>query len=316
MKVTRLFIANFSFKGRILVCIDTTLLDCSALMAAMSVWFPFSLISFLLILLFLSGLNAVSHQKLETTHPLNVSHFFNFHPNATSHHGEGHGFPLFSTTKSTAVAQPSFLINALSKTMKSQATANLSASKAASTPRVSFRYGDTLMVEVMVGTPSQKQRMVLDTGSELSWLHCAHKASKPPPFDPTLSPSYNSVPCNSPVCTQKTADFPVPASCDAKRLCSFTYSYADGTDVEGNLGSDVVTFHPTSPTAAPLRIPGVVLGCASAALPGTPGLMGLNRGALSFVSQLQTVNIPSKFSYCIADRFLSPDSAGLLYFGN
>jgi len=286
-------------------------------MAEISVFFPFPLIRFVLIFLFFSRLIAQSDQKLEITDLLNVSHFFDFHSNATSHHhGESHGFPLFSTSTSTAAAWPSFLVKALTKKMKSQANANLSASKPASTARVPFHYSNTLMVEVMVGTPSQKQRMVLDTGSELSWLHCAHKASNPPPFDPTHSPSYNSVPCNSPVCTKKTADFPVPASCDAKRLCYFTYTYADGTYVEGNLGSDVVTFHPTNPRAGPLRIPGVVLGCASSALPGTPGLMGLNRGALSFVSQLQTVNIPSKFSYCIVDRFLYPNSPGLLFFGN
>jgi hypothetical protein len=202
--------------------------------------------------------------------------------------------------------------------MNSQANGNLSSSKAAGPAGMSFSYSDTLMVEVMVGTPPQKQRMVLDTGSELSWLYCAKKASSnPPPFDPTLSPSYNAVPCNSPVCKEKTADFPVPVSCDdAKRFCYFTYMYADGTDVEGKLGSDVVNLQPSSPTAAPLRIPGVVLGCASSALPGTPGLMGLNRGALSFVSQLQTINISRKFSYCIADRFLSADSPGVLFFGN
>jgi len=172
------------------------------------------------------------------------------------------------------------------------------------------------MVEVMVGTPPQKQRMVLDTGSELSWLHCAHAASsKARPFDPTLSSSYRAVPCKSPVCTKKTADFPLPIICD-KRLCHFTCSYADFTAVEGNLARDVVTLRSSNIKAAALRIPGVVLGCASSALPGTPGLMGLNRGALSFVSQLQTLNIAPKFSYCIADRFLSPDSPGLLFFGN
>jgi hypothetical protein len=216
-------------------------------------------------LLFLSGFNALSHQKLETTNPLNVSYFLNFHPNASSHHGDGHGLPLFSTSTSTSTAYPSFLISALSKTMNSQANGNLSSSKAAGPAGMSFSYSDTLMVEVMVGTPPQKQRMVLDTGSELSWLYCAKKASSnPPPFDPTLSPSYNAVPCNSPVCKEKTADFPVPVSCDdAKRFCYFTYMYADGTDVEGKLGSDVVNLQPSSPTAAPLRIPGVVLGCAS-----------------------------------------------------
>jgi hypothetical protein len=285
-------------------------------MAVISVVSPFQLIRFVHILLILSRLNALSHRKLETANPLNVSHFLNFHPNATPHQGEGHGLPLFSTSKSTATGWSSFLMTALTRTMRSQANANLSASKAAATASVPFHYSDTLMVEVLVGTPPQKQRMVLDTGSELSWLYCAHKDSNPPPFDPTLSPSYNTVPCNSSVCSEKTIDFPVPTSCDAKSLCYFTYTYADGTDVEGNLGSDVVTLQPSNPTAAPLRIPGVVLGCASSALPDTPGLMGLNRGALSFVSQLQTLDIASKFSYCIADRFLSADSPGVLYFGN
>lgn len=282
-------------------------------MAAISVFSPFLFMPSVLILLFLSSISGLSHLAPETTDPLNVSHFFNLHPNATSSHGEGHGFPLFSPTTSAAVTWPSFLINALSKTVKNQANANLSASKAAATARVTFRYsGPALMVEAMVGTPPQKQRMVLDTGSELSWLHC----SKTPAFDHTLSSSYKAVPCKSPVCTKKTADFPLPASCDAKRLCHFTCAYADSTDVEGNLASDVVSLLPSNTRATALRIPGLVLGCASSALAGTPALMGLNRGALSFVSQLRTLNIPPKFSYCIADRFHSPDSPGLLYFGN
>lgn len=130
-------------------------------MAAISVSSPFPFIRFVLILFILSRLNALSNRKLETANPLNVSRFLNFHPNATyQHQGEGHGFPLFSISATTAAVRPSFLINALRKTTKSHGNANLSASKVAATASVAFNYSDTLMVEVLVGTPPQKQRMV------------------------------------------------------------------------------------------------------------------------------------------------------------
>ncbi|KAK3406979.1 hypothetical protein EUGRSUZ_K03110 [Eucalyptus grandis] len=150
--------------------------------------------------------------------------------------------------------------------------------------------------------------MVIDTGSELSWLHCNRTPDFPLSFDPTRSASYAPIPCSSPTCTARTRDFPIPASCDAGNLCHATLSYADASSSEGNLAAD--TFYVGSG-----RIPGMVFGCMGSASSSNPeedarntGLMGMNLGSLSFVSQM---GFP-KFSYCISGS----DFSGILLLGD
>lgn len=105
----------------------------------------------------------------------------------------------------------------------------------------------------------------------------------------------------------RTRDFTVPASCDPKKLCHATLSYADATSVDGNLAHDAFRF-------TDLVLPGVIFGCMDMDSSSnqeedskTTGLMGLNRGSLSFVTQM---GYP-KFSYCISDL----DSTGVLLLG-
>jgi hypothetical protein len=84
-------------------------------------------------------------------------------------------------------------------------------------------------------------------------------------------------------------------------------SYADGSSSDGALATDVFAVG----SAPPLR---AAFGCMSSAFDSSPdgvasaGLLGMNRGALSFVSQAST----RRFSYCISDR----DDAGVLLLGH
>ncbi|KAJ6362999.1 hypothetical protein OIU78_003233 [Salix suchowensis] len=89
--------------------------------------------------------------------------------------------------------------------------------------------------------------------------------------------------------------------------CHATLSYADASSSDGNLASDV--FHIGSSD-----ISGLVFGCMDSVFSSNTdedskntGLMGMNRGSLSFVSQL---GFP-KFSYCISGT----DFSGLLLLG-
>ncbi|PWA94749.1 Aspartic peptidase [Artemisia annua] len=149
--------------------------------------------------------------------------------------------------------------------------------------------------------------MVLDTGSELTWLHCKKTQTQLLTFDPIHSSSYKPITCSSPVCMTRTRDFSIPASCDPKKLCHATLSYADATSVEGNLAYETLHF-PGSDQ------PGVIFGCMDTSSSSnqeedskTTGLMGMNRGSLSFVTQM---GYP-KFSYCISGQ----DATGVLIFG-
>ncbi|KAL7612910.1 hypothetical protein Lser_V15G08800 [Lactuca serriola] len=173
--------------------------------------------------------------------------------------------------------------------------------------KLPFQHNVSLTVTLAVGSPPQPVTMVLDTGSELSWFHCNKTPTTPLSYDPLHSKSYTPVPCSSPICMTRTRDFTVPASCDPKKLCHATLSYADATSVDGNLAYD--TFHFTDSD-----LPGVIFGCMDMESSSnqdedskTTGLMGMNRGSLSFVTQ---IGFP-KFSYCISGQ----DSTGVLLFG-
>ncbi|KAL6614179.1 hypothetical protein ACP70R_036449 [Stipagrostis hirtigluma subsp. patula] len=184
--------------------------------------------------------------------------------------------------------------------------------------KLRFHHNVSLTVSLAVGTPPQNVTMVLDTGSELSWLLCARgrpgspsaAAAAPAPknasFRPRASATFAAVPCGSAQC--RSRDLPAPPSCDgASRQCRVSLSYADGSTSDGALATDVFAFG----DARPLR---AAFGCMATAYDSSPdgvataGLLGMNRGALSFVSQAST----RRFSYCISDR----DDAGVLLLGH
>lgn len=180
----------------------------------------------------------------------------------------------------------------------------------------------SLAVPIMLGTPPQEVLMEIDTGSELSWVQCkscngCSAGTQSSIFNPFVSTSYREIPCNSLVCTEETKDLPSPIYCDDAKLCHFTINYADGSSGEGNLGRENVTLG-KNPV-----MQGLVFGCVNSSFLNndssdpqlTTGLMGLNRGALSFVQQLGS-NYPKKFSYCISDSVNSFSSLGILIFGD
>ncbi|XP_057778098.1 aspartic proteinase PCS1-like [Salvia miltiorrhiza] len=173
--------------------------------------------------------------------------------------------------------------------------------------KLPFTHNVTLTVSLAVGTPPQNVTMVLDTGSELSWLQCNTTRRDRPAFDPVRSMSYTPVACSSPTCTTQTQDFSIPASCDAKNLCHAVLSYADASSSEGNLAMDNFTIVGS-------KFPGTIFGCMDSGFSSnaeedskTTGLMGMNRGSLSFISQMGF----KKFSYCISGS----DFSGILLFG-
>lgn len=191
--------------------------------------------------------------------------------------------------------------------MKTQTQYSSPIPKRSSTEKVNFSHNVSLTVTLTVGSPPQSVTMVLDTGSELSWLHCKKSQIFETAFCPTCSQSYSPVPCSSRTCTTRTHDFINPVSCDPRKLCHAVVSYADSTSLEGNLATD--TFR-----MAGTPMPGTVFGCMDTGVSTnvgedskTTGLLGLNRGSLSFVSQTGF----RKFSYCISGL----DSSGVLLLG-
>ena len=174
--------------------------------------------------------------------------------------------------------------------------------------KLAFQHNVTLTISLTIGSPPQNVTMVLDTGSELSWLHCKKQQNINSVFNPHLSSSYTPIPCMSPICKTRTRDFLIPVSCDSNNLCHVTVSYADFTSLEGNLASDTFAISGSGQ-------PGIIFGSMDSGFSSnanedskTTGLMGMNRGSLSFVTQM---GFP-KFSYCISGK----DASGVLLFGD
>ncbi|KAI4367084.1 hypothetical protein MLD38_022862 [Melastoma candidum] len=190
-----------------------------------------------------------------------------------------------------------------------------SPASSSSTYKSSFTYSRVLVISLPVGTPPQSQPIILDTGSQLSWIRCNNNNSSlfpkvhlspPPPtttFDPSLSSSFSALPCDNSLCTPSVPDYSLPTSCDQHRLCHYSYFYADGTLAEGNLVREQIPLAGTPP---------LVLGCASGGTDGN-GTLGMNLGRLSFASQSKV----TKFSYCVPGRTQSgPAPTGSFYLGN
>ncbi|XP_016450039.1 aspartic proteinase PCS1-like [Nicotiana tabacum] len=171
-----------------------------------------------------------------------------------------------------------------------------------------FKYSMALIVTLPIGTPPQNQEMVLDTGSQLSWIQCDKKTPKKPPpttsFDPSLSSSFSALPCNHPLCKPRIPDFTLPTSCDQNRLCHYSYFYADGTLAEGNLVREKFTFSNSQIT------PPLILGCATESS-DDKGILGMNLGRFSFASQAKV----QKFSYCVPSRQGNLLPSGTFYLG-
>uniref|UniRef100_K3ZTA2 Peptidase A1 domain-containing protein n=1 Tax=Setaria italica TaxID=4555 RepID=K3ZTA2_SETIT len=177
----------------------------------------------------------------------------------------------------------------------------------------------TLNYVATVGLGGGEATVIVDTASELTWVQCAPCESchdqQDPLFDPTSSPSYAAVPCNSSSCDalRVAAGMSGPAAAcggDQPAACGYTLSYRDGSYSRGVLARDELSL-------AGEAIDGFVFGCGTsnqgAPFGGTSGLMGLGRSQLSLVSQTMD-QFGGVFSYCLPLK--ESDSSGSLVLGD
>ncbi|KAG8382928.1 hypothetical protein BUALT_Bualt05G0130800 [Buddleja alternifolia] len=158
---------------------------------------------------------------------------------------------------------------------------------------------------VGIGHPPSQAYMVLDTGSDVSWVQCAPCADcyqqADPIFNPTLSSSFTPLTCDAHQC--KSLDV---SEC-RNDTCLYEVSYGDGSYTVGDFVTETITFGGSA------AVNNVAIGCGhnnEGLFVGAAGLIGLGGGALSFPSQINA----SSFSYCLVDR--DSDSASTLEFGS
>lgn len=160
---------------------------------------------------------------------------------------------------------------------------------------------------VGIGSPARELYMVLDTGSDVTWVQCQPCADcyqqSDPVFDPSLSSSYAAVPCDSPRCR----DLDTAACRNATGACLYEVAYGDGSYTVGDFATETLTLGDSAPVA------NVAIGCGhdnEGLFVGAAGLLALGGGPLSFPSQISA----STFSYCLVDR--DSPAASTLQFGD
>ncbi|KAL2905624.1 Protein ASPARTIC PROTEASE IN GUARD CELL 1 [Bienertia sinuspersici] len=152
-----------------------------------------------------------------------------------------------------------------------------------------------------VGSPSKEFFMVIDTGSDISWLQCQPCSDcyqqTDPIFSPSSSSSYSPLTCNTRECTT------LEVSACRNSACLYQVSYGDGSYTVGDFVTETVSFGSSG------RVPKVAIGCGhenEGLFVGAAGLLGLGGGPLSLTSQIKATS----FSYCLVDRD-SPKSSAL-----
>ncbi|XP_028550683.1 aspartyl protease family protein At5g10770-like [Dendrobium catenatum] len=149
------------------------------------------------------------------------------------------------------------------------------------------------IVNIGLGTPAKSFSLMLDTGSDITWIQCipcVHCYTQKNPFyNPTQSSTFTNIPCNTNYCTQLKR-----FGCSSNSTCLYETRYADFSSSNGSFIQDTLTF--SSDTIHNFRF-----GCGhnnTGYFGQADGLLGLGRGVVSIISQT-TQLYNNIFSYCL-----------------
>lgn len=197
----------------------------------------------------------------------------------------------------------------------STSTQSPSISAAAEVPLTSGIGFQTLNYVTTITLGGANLTVIVDTGSDLTWVQCkpcsSCYAQRDPLFDPARSATYAAVPCNASACAASLrAATGTPGSCATAtdERCYYALAYGDGSSSRGVLATDTVGLGRAT-------LGRFVFGCGLSnrgLFGGTAGLVGLGRTELSLVSQTRPT-YGGAFSYCLP---ASSSSSGSLSLGD
>ncbi|XP_039140810.1 aspartic proteinase nepenthesin-2-like [Dioscorea cayenensis subsp. rotundata] len=166
------------------------------------------------------------------------------------------------------------------------------------------RRGHMYSLDTAIGTPWSRVTVSLDTGSDLTWVQC-EPCSKcfdkilSSTFDPDFSTTYKTMNCEYQQCRAFYGTTTIGCAWKDERICQFKQEYMDDSFAQGDLSEDYFQFQGTNGTRKRSDSP-LKFGCAHDTKghfsPQDDGIMGMGRGKLSFITQL---NI-SRFSHCLS----------------
>lgn len=158
--------------------------------------------------------------------------------------------------------------------------------------------------------------VIVDTGSDLTWVQCQPCGScynqEEPLFNPSNSLSFRSIPCNASTCRslqQETGTFQA-CGYSSSLTCDYYVSYGDGSYTKGELAMESLNLGAKS-------VDNFVFGCgrSNKGLFGeASGLMGLGKGEVSLISQTSSL-FGGVFSYCLPSSDTG-ESGSLILGGN
>lgn len=154
------------------------------------------------------------------------------------------------------------------------------------------------LMKLQIGTPPVEIEALIDTASSIVWTQCLPCLScynqQDPIFDPSKSSTYKEKKCDE----------------DPNNPCRYEANYADQSYSKGAYATETVTFQST--TGQPFVMAETTIGCGhnnSLTSPTASGIIGLDRGASSLISQMSE-NFYGFFSYCFSRKETSKINFG------
>ncbi|KAH0982953.1 hypothetical protein GBA52_010130 [Prunus armeniaca] len=164
-------------------------------------------------------------------------------------------------------------VRSLQSQFKNRVSGRIKDASEAQIPLTSGIRLQTLNYIVTVELGGRNMTVIVDTGSDLTWVQCQPCKlcynQQEPLFNSSASPSYKSVLCNSSTCQSLQFDTGNSGACGSNPTsCNYVVNYGDGSNNKGLFG-------------------------------GASGLMGLGRSeSVSLVSQTSAL-FGGVFSYCL-----------------
>ncbi|XP_061373131.1 aspartyl protease family protein At5g10770-like [Gastrolobium bilobum] len=206
------------------------------------------------------------------------------------------------------------LVRSIQNQFRKMVSSQIADASEAQVPLTSGIKLQTLNYIVTMGLGGQNMTMIVDTGSDLTWVQCEPCEScynqQGPLFKPSTSPSYQSILCNSTTCQSLPFATGNSGACGSNSsTCDYVVNYGDGSYTTGELGVEHLSF-------GGISVSNFVFGCGrnnKGLFGGTSGLIGLGRSDLSVISQTKAT-FGGVFSYCLPST--DAEASGSLVIGN
>lgn len=183
-------------------------------------------------------------------------------------------------------------------------------------------------VHFRVGSPAQRLELILDTGSDLTWVRCKYRcrgdscgrnsSTRGRVFVADKSSSFRTLPCSSTACKVDLSNLFSLSRCPSPTdPCAYDYRYSDGSTAAGIFANEKVTFR--LPNRRKTHLDNVLVGCSESihgqSFESASGVMGLAYSNQSLAVKAAK-KFGGKFSYCLVDHLSPRNVSSYLIFGS